>query len=269
MLSSDSAMAYLTDDEERLRSLELRGHSSIDMSGAIEGGLQSMDARDINLEYAEDGETLEHAVLAGGGVMQLAGANGQPGRRIAGRSDRRHGRPRRRGHVTGRARQSRVFATRIQGRPQAGDSRREHERRRRARQGPHRRAVQPGTWSSARSARAPRHASRGRGPCRSCLAPTAASTRRTLRAARTFEDGVTKADALEARYLVAQGQLLLSGEVKTPAADGDRRPHPGRGHDHRPDLRWPEDDRQGQRAERQPAGQEGRRQKARPTCRAC
>ncbi len=29
VLSSDSAMAYLTDDEERLRSLELRGHSSI------------------------------------------------------------------------------------------------------------------------------------------------------------------------------------------------------------------------------------------------
>ena len=40
----------------------------------------------------------------------------------------------------------------------------------------------------------------------------------------TFEDGVTKADALEARYLVAQGQLLLSGEVKTqpPTVSDDR-----------------------------------------------
>ena len=83
-LSADSAMVYLTDDEERLRSLELRGHSHIEMIGAIEGGLQSMDARDINLEYGDDGETLEHAVLVGGGVMQLAGANGQPGRRISG-----------------------------------------------------------------------------------------------------------------------------------------------------------------------------------------
>ena len=85
ILSSESAMAYLTDDEERLKSLELRGNARIVMSGAIEGGLQSMTAREINLEYGEDGETLEHAVLAGDGVMQLAGAGGQPGRRISGK----------------------------------------------------------------------------------------------------------------------------------------------------------------------------------------
>jgi lipopolysaccharide export system protein LptA len=77
-------MAYLTDDEERLRSLELRENSRIVMSDAVEGGLQSLTGKDANLEYAEDGETLERVVLAGSGVIQLAGANGQPGRKIAG-----------------------------------------------------------------------------------------------------------------------------------------------------------------------------------------
>jgi lipopolysaccharide export system protein LptA/lipopolysaccharide export system protein LptC len=84
VLSSDAAMAYLTDDERALRSLELRGNSRIVMSGAVEGGLQSMTASEINLSFADDGETIQHAALAGTGVIQLAGAAGQPGRRIAG-----------------------------------------------------------------------------------------------------------------------------------------------------------------------------------------
>jgi LPS export ABC transporter protein LptC len=84
IISADNAMAYLTDDEERLRSLELRENSRIVMSNAVEGGLQSLTGKDANLEYAEDGETLERVVLAGAGVIQLAGAAGQPGRKIAG-----------------------------------------------------------------------------------------------------------------------------------------------------------------------------------------
>jgi lipopolysaccharide export system protein LptA len=40
----------------------------------------------------------------------------------------------------------------------------------------------------------------------------------------TFEDGTTRARALEARYLVAKGQLLLTGDVKTqpPTVSDDR-----------------------------------------------
>lgn len=83
-MSSDSAMAYLTDDEKSLESMELRGNSRIVMRDAVEGGLQSMTAKDANLEYADDGETLERVSLAGSGVIQLAGAGGRPGRRIAG-----------------------------------------------------------------------------------------------------------------------------------------------------------------------------------------
>ena len=159
ILSSESAMAYLTDDEERLKSLELRGNARIVMSGAIEGGLQSMTAREINLEYGDDGETLEHAVLAGDGVMQLAGAGGQPGRRISRQSDRRDRRSCRCGDLTGCARPRRAVAAGDQGRSRARDSVREHERHRRARQGPHRRAVQPQRGVS-RTARG-RHAASG------------------------------------------------------------------------------------------------------------
>lgn len=84
VLSADMAMAYMTEDEKALESLELRGNSRITVSGAAEGALQAMTARDINLKYATDGETLEHALLAGTGVIQFAGAAGQPGRRFAG-----------------------------------------------------------------------------------------------------------------------------------------------------------------------------------------
>jgi LPS export ABC transporter protein LptC len=83
-MSADSAVAYMTDDEERLRSLELRGNSKIVMSEVVEGGLESLTGRDANLTYAEDGETLERVVLAGSGAIQLAGVSGQPGKRISG-----------------------------------------------------------------------------------------------------------------------------------------------------------------------------------------
>ena len=227
-----------------------------------------MDARDINLEYAEDGETLEHAVLAGEGVMQLAGANGQPGRRIVGRGHRCHGGPRRRGHVAGRARQGRVVVARIEGRAQAGDSRREHERHRRAGQRPHRRAVQP-------QRRVPRGA-RAAHAARRAIADAFGRAWRQWRRRRGEVRGRHHLRGRRHEGGCARGQVSGGAGAaaavwrgQDPAADGERRPHPGRGHDDRPDLRWAEDDCQGKRAERQPAGQEGRRRAARPTCRAC
>jgi lipopolysaccharide export system protein LptA len=53
-------------------------------TGAVAGGLQAMRARDMNLTYGPDGETLERAVLSGDAAIQLAGDAGKPGRRIAG-----------------------------------------------------------------------------------------------------------------------------------------------------------------------------------------
>jgi lipopolysaccharide transport protein LptA len=69
----------LTDDDERIRVLELRGNSR--MSGGA-GGPQSMSARDIDMTYAEDGRTLQQARLVDNAVVQLAGA--AAGKRIAG-----------------------------------------------------------------------------------------------------------------------------------------------------------------------------------------
>ncbi len=80
---ADTAMAYLTDDEERLTKLELRGGSSVKAEAADAGALQTLAGRDIDLQYAENGASLEHARVDGDGVMQFAGAGGRAGRRLA------------------------------------------------------------------------------------------------------------------------------------------------------------------------------------------
>jgi LPS export ABC transporter protein LptC/lipopolysaccharide transport protein LptA len=83
-ISGDTAMAYLTDDEKAIKSLELRGNSRIAMAEPAEGGLQAMGSRDMNINFADDGETIQHAVLVGGSAIQMAGSQGKPGRRISG-----------------------------------------------------------------------------------------------------------------------------------------------------------------------------------------
>src|SRR6185436_5950479 len=75
--------AFLTPDEDRLRLLELRGGSSIAPAAGGSGSLQKMTGRDIDLTYAPDGETLEHALITGDGVMLVAGEAGQASRRLS------------------------------------------------------------------------------------------------------------------------------------------------------------------------------------------
>jgi len=83
-VESDSAVAYLTEDDSRLRAMELRGNSTIVTNDPVQGGLQRMASRDMNLTYAADGETLQHALLSGTASIQMAGSGGTPGRTIAG-----------------------------------------------------------------------------------------------------------------------------------------------------------------------------------------
>ncbi len=83
-ISADSVLAHLTDDEKKVKAWELRGNSHITMSDAADGGLQAMGSKDMNLTNGPDGETIERALLAGGSAIQMAGAGGKPGRRIAG-----------------------------------------------------------------------------------------------------------------------------------------------------------------------------------------
>ena len=85
-LSSARAMAYLTEDGARVQTLEMRGRSRITGVGDGAGALRSMDADDINLEFAADGRTLAGATLAsakpGRASIEIAADGGA--RRIAG-----------------------------------------------------------------------------------------------------------------------------------------------------------------------------------------
>ncbi len=80
---ADSAVAHLSDDEQRVERLELRGNSRITGSSTAPGELQSLGGHDMDLKYAPDGETLEHAVIMGDALLKIAGQQGSPGRQIA------------------------------------------------------------------------------------------------------------------------------------------------------------------------------------------
>ncbi len=79
-LDGDAATVHLTEDEQLITAIELRGHSR------VTGGdtLESMTAQDMTLTYADDGATLEQVSLSGGGAVAMKAARGGPGRRLAG-----------------------------------------------------------------------------------------------------------------------------------------------------------------------------------------
>ncbi len=81
-IEADLGIAHLTAEEERLETLELRGNSSIAGTPGAAGGLERLTGRDIDLKYGPDGQSIEHAVVTGDGVLLLAGEAGQAGRRI-------------------------------------------------------------------------------------------------------------------------------------------------------------------------------------------
>ena len=83
-IEADTAVAYLTPDEQRIQMLELRGRSSVKGASRTDGGLEGMTARDIDLTYAPDGRTLRRSVLSGNGVITLAGSEGSARRKLSG-----------------------------------------------------------------------------------------------------------------------------------------------------------------------------------------
>ena len=82
-LEAETGVAYLSDDEERIERVELRGGSRIVGGGGAPGTLDAMSARDMDLTYGPEGEALQRAILAGAGVVRITGAKGARGRRIA------------------------------------------------------------------------------------------------------------------------------------------------------------------------------------------
>ena len=81
IFDADRATARLTADEEAITFIELRGNARV--TGGS-GTLDAMSARDIDLDYTADGETLERALLNGGAALAMKGQNGGSGRRMMG-----------------------------------------------------------------------------------------------------------------------------------------------------------------------------------------
>lgn len=83
IMEADESTVYLFPDRDEPESIELRGNSRI-TGGEGMGALRLMRARDINLDYAEDGRSLQQATLAGRSAIDLAGSPSSAGQRLSG-----------------------------------------------------------------------------------------------------------------------------------------------------------------------------------------
>jgi LPS export ABC transporter protein LptC len=81
VIEADQGLARLSDDQERITFIELRGNARV-AGGRL---FDSMSARDIDLDYTDDGATLERVTLRGnGGIAMRGDEEGEPGRQFAG-----------------------------------------------------------------------------------------------------------------------------------------------------------------------------------------
>jgi lipopolysaccharide export system protein LptA len=83
LIEADAAVAYLSDDDNHIETLDLKEHSRITSSKTSPGALQALSGRDVNLKYAAGSEVLEHALITSEALIQLAGGAGKAGRQIA------------------------------------------------------------------------------------------------------------------------------------------------------------------------------------------
>ncbi|MGH9202152.1 MAG: LptA/OstA family protein, partial [Vicinamibacterales bacterium] len=79
---ADDATVRLQAERDEPKSVELRGNSRV-TGGTGVGSLRLMSARDITLTYADDGRTLQQAVLAGKSAIHLAGRDGSQGQQLS------------------------------------------------------------------------------------------------------------------------------------------------------------------------------------------
>jgi LPS export ABC transporter protein LptC len=83
VILADNALAHLSEDEQVIEVLDLRGNSSVTAPPGEAGSLQALTGRDMDLKYGPDGQTLERIAVVGNAVMQLANERGRPARKIA------------------------------------------------------------------------------------------------------------------------------------------------------------------------------------------
>ena len=82
VIEAERSKARLSADDEDITFIELRGAARVIGGDAF----ASMAARDIDLDYTDDGVTLERVVLTGKGEIVMDGPDGAPGRRFSGDS---------------------------------------------------------------------------------------------------------------------------------------------------------------------------------------
>lgn len=80
-IDARNAVANLSPNEEVVRFIRLTGDARVTGAGT---SIDSMNAREIDLDYTDDGTTLEGVALRGAGAIAMSGANGAPGRRMLG-----------------------------------------------------------------------------------------------------------------------------------------------------------------------------------------
>lgn len=81
LIDADDAHVRLYPDRDETDVIELRGNARV-TGGSQMGALKSMASKDMNLKYAEDGRTLQNAVLVTGASIELAAKNGATAQRL-------------------------------------------------------------------------------------------------------------------------------------------------------------------------------------------
>jgi LPS export ABC transporter protein LptC/lipopolysaccharide transport protein LptA len=72
-IDTGQAIVHLTPDDH-IRLVELHEGAQITGTSGGAGALRALGGQDMNLEYAADGQTLQHALVTGAAVIQLAGS---------------------------------------------------------------------------------------------------------------------------------------------------------------------------------------------------
>ncbi len=83
LIDATESTVRLFPDRDEPDYLELRGGSKI-TGGPKDNALRVMSATDINIDYADDGRTMQNATLAGEAAIELAAKQGAAGQRLAG-----------------------------------------------------------------------------------------------------------------------------------------------------------------------------------------
>ena len=82
-IDATESTVRLFPDRDEMDYLELRGGSKI-TGGPKDKAMKSMSANDINIDYAEDGQTMQNATLAGLAAIELAPKQGTTGQKLTG-----------------------------------------------------------------------------------------------------------------------------------------------------------------------------------------